>query len=135
MHLTISGSKGVLNGKSTANFLERTCEEGMIHCFESYSDDFTEITASCQTPNTEKKLLDVCKARFLCFIDLNRNSNAFQTGCINHPDLNVTVCCCDTDLCNLPDSEKPTKGPNVVLRVSQEKQPRSSNEVKILPSL
>ncbi|RCN45310.1 hypothetical protein ANCCAN_08706 [Ancylostoma caninum] len=66
----------------------------MTHCFESYSDDLTEITASCQTPNTEQKLLDVCKV-----------------GCQNHTDLQVTVCCCDTDLCNLPDSEKPTAAP------------------------
>ncbi|VDL66956.1 unnamed protein product [Nippostrongylus brasiliensis] len=45
----------------SSNFAENVCEEGMTHCFESYSDDLTEITASCQTPNTDFKLLDVCK--------------------------------------------------------------------------
>ncbi|VDL67016.1 unnamed protein product [Nippostrongylus brasiliensis] len=48
----------------SSNFAENVCEEGMTHCFESYSDDLTEITASCQTPNTDFKLLDVCKVRF-----------------------------------------------------------------------
>ncbi|XGW18280.1 hypothetical protein V3C99_002703 [Haemonchus contortus] len=90
------GSKGVISGKLSSNFVESVCEEEMIHCFESYSDDFSEITASCQTPNTEQKLLNVC-----------------NTGCQNYPTLNVTVCCCDTDLCNLPDSEKPTLKPVV----------------------
>ncbi|KAK6740358.1 hypothetical protein RB195_008678 [Necator americanus] len=88
------GSKGFINGALNANFVENSCEEGMKHCFDSYSDDLTEITASCQTPNTEQKLLDVCKI-----------------GCQNHTDLNVTVCCCDSDLCNLPNSEKPTGKP------------------------
>ncbi|KIH66845.1 hypothetical protein ANCDUO_02829 [Ancylostoma duodenale] len=88
------GSKGIINGVLSSNFVENTCEDGMTHCFESYSDDLTDITASCQTPNTEQKLLDVCKV-----------------GCQNHTDLQVTVCCCDTDLCNLPDSEKSTTAP------------------------
>ncbi|KAK6748835.1 hypothetical protein RB195_001453 [Necator americanus] len=61
----------------------------MTHCFESYSDDMTQITASCQSPNTEQRLLDVCKQ-----------------GCRNHTDLNITICCCDSDLCNLPPEEK-----------------------------
>ncbi|KAL6728855.1 hypothetical protein Aduo_010589 [Ancylostoma duodenale] len=92
--ITFLGSKGIINGVLSSNFVENTCEDGMTHCFESYSDDLTDITASCQTPNTEQKLLDVCKV-----------------GCQNHTDLQVTVCCCDTDLCNLPDSEKPTTAP------------------------
>ncbi|KAK5978621.1 hypothetical protein GCK32_005251, partial [Trichostrongylus colubriformis] len=26
-------------------------------------------------------------------------------GCRNHTELNVTICCCDSDLCNLPKNE------------------------------
>ncbi|KJH48651.1 hypothetical protein DICVIV_05210 [Dictyocaulus viviparus] len=90
------GSKGLINGLLSTDFAENDCEEGMTHCFDSFSDDLTEITASCQTLNTDKKLLDVCKI-----------------GCQNHTQLQVTVCCCDEDLCNLPDSEKPTGRPSV----------------------
>ncbi|VDO65499.1 unnamed protein product [Heligmosomoides polygyrus] len=92
---SIEGSKGVINGVISSNFVENVCDDGMIHCFESYSDDMTEITASCQTMNTDAKLISVC-----------------QVGCQSHADLNVTVCCCDDDLCNLPDSEKPTASPS-----------------------
>ncbi|KAK6748834.1 hypothetical protein RB195_001453 [Necator americanus] len=84
------GSKGLSqNGKTVHSFLPNECEEEMTHCFESYSDDMTQITASCQSPNTEQRLLDVCKQ-----------------GCRNHTDLNITICCCDSDLCNLPPEEK-----------------------------
>ncbi|VDM54589.1 unnamed protein product [Angiostrongylus costaricensis] len=61
----------------------------MTHCFGSYTDDFSQITASCQSLNTEQRLLDVCKE-----------------GCRNHTDLQVTICCCGSDLCNLPPEEK-----------------------------
>ncbi|KIH67068.1 hypothetical protein ANCDUO_02597 [Ancylostoma duodenale] len=84
------GSKGhSQNGKAVHSFLPNECEEEMTHCFESYSDDMTQITASCQSLNTEQRLLDVCKQ-----------------GCQNHVDLNITICCCDSDLCNLPPEEK-----------------------------
>nr|CDJ84040.1 Hypothetical protein CBG04431 [Haemonchus contortus] len=84
------GSKGVSNnGKEVHSFLPNECEEEMTHCFESYTDDMSQITASCQSLNTEQRLLDVCKE-----------------GCRNHTDLNVTICCCDSDLCNLPPEEK-----------------------------
>ena len=55
------GSKGTVNGVETSNFRETTCDEGMIHCFESYSDDWSDVTASCQTPSTDDKLLSVCE--------------------------------------------------------------------------
>ncbi|KAK6046230.1 hypothetical protein COOONC_16266 [Cooperia oncophora] len=58
-----SGSKGVSNnGKEVHSFLPNECEEEMTHCFESYSDDMSQITASCQSMNTEQRLLDV----YLC---------------------------------------------------------------------
>uniref|UniRef100_A0A1I7WMZ3 Activin_recp domain-containing protein n=1 Tax=Heterorhabditis bacteriophora TaxID=37862 RepID=A0A1I7WMZ3_HETBA len=85
------GSKGEINGQSISNFVANQCEEDMIHCFESYSDDKKDVTAGCQTPNTDLNLLDVCKK-----------------GCVNHENIHVTVCCCDTDLCNLPPDEVPT---------------------------
>ncbi|CAJ0599835.1 unnamed protein product [Cylicocyclus nassatus] len=91
------GSKGVVNNVPSSNFVANNCEDGMKHCFESFTDDMTEITASCQTPNTEHKLLDVC-----------------QVGCQNYTSLELTVCCCNTDLCNLPDSEKPTNATSTV---------------------
>ncbi|KHJ97380.1 hypothetical protein OESDEN_02643 [Oesophagostomum dentatum] len=84
------GSKGsTQNGKAVHSFVPNECDEQMTHCFESYSDDMTEITASCQSPNTEQRLLDVCKE-----------------GCRNHTSLNITICCCDSDLCNLPPEVK-----------------------------
>lgn len=84
------GSKGLSNnGKAVHSFLPNECEEQMTHCFESYTDDMTQITASCQSLNTEQRLLDVCKE-----------------GCRNHTDLHITICCCDSDLCNLPPQEK-----------------------------
>ncbi|KJH44899.1 hypothetical protein DICVIV_09052 [Dictyocaulus viviparus] len=84
------GSKGFSkNGKMVHSFVSNECDEKMTHCFESYTDDLSQITASCQSLNTEQRLLDVCKE-----------------GCRNHIDLNVTICCCDSDLCNLPPEEK-----------------------------
>ncbi|VDO46544.1 unnamed protein product [Haemonchus placei] len=60
------GSKGVSNnGKEVHSFLPNECEEEMTHCFESYTDDMSQITASCQSLNTEQRLLDVCKVRIL----------------------------------------------------------------------
>ncbi|VDL78338.1 unnamed protein product [Nippostrongylus brasiliensis] len=56
------GSKGFSqNGKAVHSFLPNQCEDEMTHCFESYTDDMSQITASCQSLNTEKRLLDVCK--------------------------------------------------------------------------
>ncbi|CAJ0601250.1 unnamed protein product [Cylicocyclus nassatus] len=84
------GSKGsTQNGNEVLSFLPNECEEEMTHCFESHSDDLSQITASCQSPNTEQRLLDVCKQ-----------------GCRTHNALNITICCCDSDLCNLPKAIK-----------------------------
>ncbi|KAJ1354879.1 hypothetical protein KIN20_011962 [Parelaphostrongylus tenuis] len=88
------GSKGLSkNGNAVRSFVPNECDDGMTHCFESYTDDMSQITASCQSMNTEKQLLDVCKE-----------------GCRNHTDLHVTICCCDSDLCNLPPEEKENAG-------------------------
>ncbi|KAE9417514.1 hypothetical protein Angca_001008, partial [Angiostrongylus cantonensis] len=84
------GSKGFdKNGRTVRSFVPNDCDAEMTHCFGSYTDDFSQITASCQSLNTEQQLLDVCKE-----------------GCRNHTDLQVTICCCDSDLCNLPPEEK-----------------------------
>uniref|UniRef100_A0A158P8R6 Activin_recp domain-containing protein n=1 Tax=Angiostrongylus cantonensis TaxID=6313 RepID=A0A158P8R6_ANGCA len=98
------GSKGMVHNVLKTDFAENECEEGMKHCFDSYSNDLTEVTASCQTLNTDQKLLDVCKV-----------------GCQNHTQLEITVCCCDHDLCNLPDSEKPTDQPAISSAKPQDK--------------
>lgn len=42
----------------------------------------------------------------LHFTDLSNYVMLFQQGCRNHTDLNITICCCDSDLCNLPPEEK-----------------------------
>uniref|UniRef100_A0A0K0DHN5 Uncharacterized protein n=1 Tax=Angiostrongylus cantonensis TaxID=6313 RepID=A0A0K0DHN5_ANGCA len=58
------GSKGFdKNGRTVRSFVPNDCDAEMTHCFGSYTDDFSQITASCQSLNTEQQLLDVCKVR------------------------------------------------------------------------
>ncbi|CAB3405986.1 unnamed protein product [Caenorhabditis bovis] len=87
------GSRGIVNGEDSKNFVENLCDENMQYCFESYNTNLTEVTASCQSMGTDPKLLEVCKMDGMCK---------------NRTDIDVTVCCCTTDLCNLQDDLKPT---------------------------
>ncbi|CAI2352378.1 unnamed protein product [Caenorhabditis sp. 36 PRJEB53466] len=87
------GSRGVVNGEDSTNFVENLCDDNMTYCFESYNSNLTEVTASCQSMGTDQKLLEVCKMNGKC---KERN------------DIDVTVCCCNSDLCNLQDDLKPT---------------------------
>lgn len=48
------------------NYVKETCETGMKYCFESYSkgtEDFDTATASCQSLNTDRRLLNLCEVR------------------------------------------------------------------------
>ncbi|CAD6191376.1 unnamed protein product [Caenorhabditis auriculariae] len=87
------GSRGVVNGEDSKNFVENQCDDNMKYCFESFNSNLTDVTASCQTMGTDTKLLDVCKLDGLCK---------------NRSEIDVTVCCCSSDLCNLQVSLRPT---------------------------
>uniref|UniRef100_A0A8R1I0U5 Activin types I and II receptor domain-containing protein n=2 Tax=Caenorhabditis japonica TaxID=281687 RepID=A0A8R1I0U5_CAEJA len=89
----IKGSRGVVNGEDSTNFVENLCDDNMTYCFESYNSNLTEVTASCQSMGTDQKLLDVCK---------------MNGKCKERSDIDVTVCCCTSDLCNLQSDLKPT---------------------------
>ncbi|PIC31937.1 hypothetical protein B9Z55_012465 [Caenorhabditis nigoni] len=55
------GSRGIVNGEDSSNFVQNLCDDNMTYCFESYNSNLTEVTASCQNMGTDQKLLDVCK--------------------------------------------------------------------------
>ncbi|PAV66544.1 hypothetical protein WR25_22551 [Diploscapter pachys] len=87
------GSKAPIKGNTTTNFIRMECDEGMQYCFESYNANFSIVTASCQNLNTESKMLDVCKMPGMCD---------------TRDTLDITICCCNTDLCNLQSFLVPT---------------------------
>ncbi|EFO98357.1 hypothetical protein CRE_24269 [Caenorhabditis remanei] len=87
------GSRGMVNGEDSSNFVQNLCDDNMTYCFESYNSNLTEVTASCQNMGTDQKLLEVCK---------------MDGKCKERTDIDVTVCCCTSDLCNLQDDLKPT---------------------------
>ncbi|CAB16500.2 Activin_recp domain-containing protein [Caenorhabditis elegans] len=87
------GSRGIVKGKDLSNFVQNQCDDNMTYCFESYNSNLTEVTASCQSMGTDTKLLEVCK---------------MDGKCKERSDIDVTVCCCTSDLCNLQDDLKPT---------------------------
>ncbi|CAI5447917.1 unnamed protein product [Caenorhabditis angaria] len=102
------GSRGIVNGEETTNFVENLCDDNMQFCFESYNSNLTEVTASCQTMGTDPKLIDVCN---------------MDNKCRERTDIDVTVCCCTSDLCNLQEDLKPDS-----LQTSTEKPPEKSSK-------
>uniref|UniRef100_A0A1I7UV14 Activin_recp domain-containing protein n=1 Tax=Caenorhabditis tropicalis TaxID=1561998 RepID=A0A1I7UV14_9PELO len=108
------GSRGMVNGEDSSNFVQNLCDDNMTYCFESYNSNLTEVTASCQNMGTDQKLLDVCK---------------MDGKCKERSDIDVTVCCCTSDLCNLQDDLKPTPEVPVVDGSSEQ------NSTEINPSI
>lgn len=111
----------MVNGELSTNFVENLCDDNMTYCFESYNSNLTEVTASCQSMGSDQKLLDVCKVtcqliKFLCANGNCVNHRLFfhflsfqmNGKCRERSDIDVTVCCCTSDLCNLQDDLKPT---------------------------